>query len=355
MLEPFVERRFLEWPKPPIPGLSLPASGLIALADLSTIAKRTALTGTSSWVDVLLLAPGLHYQQKAESLGPPGVGGEQPEITNLNTGSVSRVTNSATVQYLRRVGDKNKPVVLDVGESRGAASRSVGLGARGRVFKYEGRFFRLSTILYFGGPVMTIVSIILMILSKDWWGFSLICVLMVSRALNVWIIRQRTKDQPPPPQTENVHENWWVILGDHRNICLRGLAHDLAAITTGEWMRPKTTIEDYLEAIAKVLVYMVGVFSANLFQTGNFILITLLLVSAGLLALSNAHMSTFNMNGRVAEVTGDTLTEAQTQRISKAATRSSSYITGGRGAIEKSEITTVIDSTYLFSDEVTSV
>ncbi|KAK7455423.1 hypothetical protein Landi51_02627 [Colletotrichum acutatum] len=54
--------------KEPIPGLSLSAAGLVALADLQTIANRTALTGTSSWFDALVLAPGLHYQQAADSV-----------------------------------------------------------------------------------------------------------------------------------------------------------------------------------------------------------------------------------------------------------------------------------------------
>lgn len=54
--------------KEPIPGLSLSAAGLVALADLQTIANRTALTGTSSWFDALVLAPGLHYQQAADSI-----------------------------------------------------------------------------------------------------------------------------------------------------------------------------------------------------------------------------------------------------------------------------------------------
>ncbi|TKW49802.1 hypothetical protein CTA1_4958 [Colletotrichum tanaceti] len=61
--------------KEPIPGLSLSAGGLVALADLHTIANRTALKGTSSWFDALVLAPGLHYQQAADGVvGGDGVG-----------------------------------------------------------------------------------------------------------------------------------------------------------------------------------------------------------------------------------------------------------------------------------------
>ncbi|GJC97444.1 hypothetical protein ColKHC_06270 [Colletotrichum higginsianum] len=62
--------------KEPIPGLSLSAAGLVALADLHTVANRTALKGTSSWLDALVLAPGLHYQQAADGVaGDSGGGG----------------------------------------------------------------------------------------------------------------------------------------------------------------------------------------------------------------------------------------------------------------------------------------
>lgn len=350
-----VQKRFVSWPKTPLPGVEISYSGLLVLADLSTIAKRTALTGTATWMDVLLLAPGIAYQQRAESLGTSNVG-KPPDVTNLNTGAVSKVTNTATVHYLQRIGDKGRPVVLDVGGSHPAISRPVGLGQRGRIFQSEvPSAFRLSTLLYIGGPVMTIVAMILMILTQDWWGLSLILLLMLSRAINVWIIRQRTKEVPETPKTENAHENWWIVLGDNRSICLRGLAHDLAAITTGEWMRAKTIIEGYLEAMAKLIVFMVGILSGNVYQTGDIIFIILLLSSAGLLALSNAHTSTFNMNGRMAEVTGDTLTDAQKSRISATLTETSSYLTGPMSGMEKSEVTTAIASTYPFSDEAANV
>ncbi|SJL14844.1 uncharacterized protein ARMOST_18316 [Armillaria ostoyae] len=41
--------------------ITLEAAGLVALADLSIVTVRTALTGTASLLDVLLLAPGSHY------------------------------------------------------------------------------------------------------------------------------------------------------------------------------------------------------------------------------------------------------------------------------------------------------
>ncbi|KAM3461291.1 hypothetical protein MY5147_009946, partial [Beauveria neobassiana] len=56
------------WTSTPIPSLSFSAGGLLALADLGTIARRTAVVGGASWLDALVLAPGLHYQQAADAL-----------------------------------------------------------------------------------------------------------------------------------------------------------------------------------------------------------------------------------------------------------------------------------------------
>jgi hypothetical protein len=43
-----------------ISGISLDAAGLVALADLNTIAQRTAIVGSASLLDCLVLAPGIH-------------------------------------------------------------------------------------------------------------------------------------------------------------------------------------------------------------------------------------------------------------------------------------------------------
>ncbi|KAI5796165.1 hypothetical protein FPQ18DRAFT_326987 [Pyronema domesticum] len=43
-----------------ISGISLDAAGLVALADLNTIAQRTAIVGSASLLDCLVLAPGIY-------------------------------------------------------------------------------------------------------------------------------------------------------------------------------------------------------------------------------------------------------------------------------------------------------
>jgi hypothetical protein len=285
------------------------------LADLSTVAKRTKLTGTSSWLDTLVLVPGLHYQQSADSDYNDGNinHGDQPLEAHTNTGGPSRtanITNLATVQYLRRVsklGSSEMPVILDVCDPsyRSKSRSAIGLGQRGKLYDSKSpraRYSIRSTLLYLLSAALTIASLVLMILTRDWWGVGILCALMLSRLLNIWIIQQRVKVVPPTPDTPNIHEMWDIVLANNRTICLRGLGHDLQAITTGEWMRAKTVNEGYLEAAAKLIVYLVAVLSGNMTQVGNIIMMVLLLSSAGLLALSNAHESEFRMNGRVASV-----------------------------------------------------
>ncbi len=78
-----------------ISGITLESAGLIALADLSTVAVRTALTGTASYLDVLVLAPGMHQQQSAVKIND----GELPNTGSMTKGYVFRVENPATVSY----------------------------------------------------------------------------------------------------------------------------------------------------------------------------------------------------------------------------------------------------------------
>src|SRR3954463_11983732 len=76
-----------------VPKFSLDAAGLVALADITTAQERTALTGTSSLLDLLVLVPGIHLQQNATELNR----GEYPACAALTTGYVFRIENPATV------------------------------------------------------------------------------------------------------------------------------------------------------------------------------------------------------------------------------------------------------------------
>ncbi|KAG5984570.1 hypothetical protein E4U55_004226 [Claviceps digitariae] len=322
------------WSSTPFPALSLSAAGLLALADLDTVAQRTRLTGGSSWLDVFVLAPGLHYQQAVDALG-------RKETPTPYRG----ITNAALAQYLGRLGGREAGSVLTL--HVGAATGPSRYTGRKNEKKNNGtswmssirRAFTSSSssssssmeacetdwfshLLYLGTPALTLTAGIFMTLLQDWCGLSFMAALMLSRGLNIWSIKQRTrhacpssssaaaraaeeyaaatattsfekaKHAPPPPTPHTID------LDDGSRIILHGSEADVRAVTTQMWLRRQTVTESYLEATAKMLVYLVAAFSGNQTQAGSMVLMALLLSSAGLLALSNAHASGMQMNGR---------------------------------------------------------
>lgn len=81
----------------------------------------------------------------------------------------------------------------------------------------------------------------------------------------------------------------------------------MQAITTSAWLAAPTHAEGYLEAAAKLIVYLVAALSGNMSQAGALVFMALLLVTAGLLGLSNAHAKSFRMHGRIAAPTQERL------------------------------------------------
>ncbi|TDZ38622.1 hypothetical protein C8035_v005773 [Colletotrichum spinosum] len=326
-------------PQTPIPHLSLSAAGLVALADLQTIAHRTALTGTSSWFDALVLAPGLHYQQAADGVAgetsvtaepAAGASGSGPGILAAETGPGGakglRITNPGMLLFLSRLGVQEEKIQERELRKRrrtgGVEAAAVGgekrvivldVGAQGKGRKRRGRAFddddgdweleRASHLLYLASPLLTTGAVVIMVLLADWWGLAAITALMTSRLLNIYIIKGRTPPPPPPPPTPRAQlSEYTVPLSPTLSVRLRGLSGDLSALTTESWLRSKTAAQGYLEAAAKLAVYVVAIFSGNVSQAGNLVLLVLLLGSAGLLGLSNGFVKGVKAKGRVARV-----------------------------------------------------
>ncbi|KAI0395163.1 hypothetical protein F5Y17DRAFT_218243 [Xylariaceae sp. FL0594] len=346
--------KFPNWTQTPIPGVDISAAGLLALADLGTIAQRTRISGGASWLDALLLAPGLHYQQAADT-----VLNEIPSPYNAVEASLDgkrsthNIANTATLQYLERVCRPGQRVVVDVGRApqrsytfplagggsrQQRSKRNSGLSSRRNVIwrDQEAGIGWVSQVLYLASPLLTITAFVFMVLLREWWGVAAILGLMLSRILNIYVIKQRTKRPPklPPPQPNPDHASgddgfvdtlteYVVDFGHGRVVCLRGLASDLQAITTSKWLQAQTHIEGYLEAAAKLTVYLVAAFSGNFSQVGSIIFLGLLLVTAGLLGLSNAHAKTFTMYGRLAAPTTENLNSYLPPRTAGDAERNS--------------------------------
>ncbi|ETS74208.1 hypothetical protein PFICI_14074 [Pestalotiopsis fici W106-1] len=307
---------FPNWTQVPIPNFQLSASGLLALADLSTIAQRTAIAGGSSWLDALLLAPGLHYQQAADALDKETAKYDAVELVQGRM-STYNINNPATVRYLQKVGRQGELVTVDVGMipqrqyfRRAGRGRRRG-GQRATIWRDTGSDLGwFSHVLYLASPVLTVTAIVFLVLLREWYGVAFLLALMLSRILNIWVIKQRAKPPqplPPDPDVSHMLTQYLVDLGNGRSVRLRGMADDLQAITTSSWLRAKTHAEGYLEAAAKLIVYVVAAFSGNMSQVGGIIFMGLLLITAGLLGLSNAHAKTFTMHGRLAAPTMERL------------------------------------------------
>jgi hypothetical protein len=159
----------------------------LALADLGTIAQRTRISGGASWLDALLLAPGLHYQQAADSVLneiPSPFHAVESSLDGKTT-STYNIANTATLRYLERVCKPGQRVIVDVGKvpqriysfpygSGGVGNRlqrnkrNSGLGQRNVIWHdQEAGIGWLSQVLYLASPVLTITAFVFMVLLRE--------------------------------------------------------------------------------------------------------------------------------------------------------------------------------------------
>ena len=271
--------------KSSITGVRLQASGLIALADIKTIANRTALTGSASFLDVLFLAPGIHCQQASSEINK----GEYPTTGALTTGYVFRVENQATAAFLQRVGSPGHLVNVTVSSPGTQHHNSV-----------------ISSILYLCGIALTILTTTLLGIIHDWWGLGVVGMLMLARLLNVVVIKRRSKMGWKGAPEPDVHGDLLVLLSQDRWVRMRGLVDDLKAVTSGQWLRDETTLESYCVSFATLLVFVSAVLASNASTLGGLMIACLLLISAGLLGLCNSLTSSLQMFDRTVYQEGET-------------------------------------------------
>ncbi|KAF8536102.1 hypothetical protein BDD12DRAFT_749597 [Trichophaea hybrida] len=271
-------------------GISLDAAGLVALADLSAISKRTAIIGSASALDIFFLAPGIHKHQNASEVNF----GEQPATAALTTGYIFRVENPATVWFMQRIGVTGHLVNIHV-------EREKTTGIRSRYFLKAGV---MSSILFLIGPAMTVAATCFLGSIHDWWGLGTILALALARLLNVVVIRRRSKLGWKGKSEPGVYGDLLVLLSEDRWIRVRGLVDDLKAVTSGKWLRNTTAPESFAVAVSTLIVYATAALAGNASKIGSITLLTLLLASVSLLGLSNELARTFHMHGRVLKVVG---------------------------------------------------
>lgn len=298
------------WLRNGYPKLSLDAAGLVALADLSTVARRTALTGNSSLLDVLVLCPGLHKQQNAPELN----GGEYPACAAMTSGYVFRVENGATVvrplclQYRGLMANTFQVFLQKASRTAHLTTLSVSGVADGpstlRLLCDFDTATIISTAAYLLTIALTITVLLLLCFLRDWFALAVIAILMLARLLNVLVVRRRAvqgwKGASEPGQLGDL----LILLSRDRWIRLRGAVDDLKAVTSGQWLRDPTFLESSLVAFATLLVYLDAALAGNAHQEGKVLLLILMFCSVALLGIANEYTEVLTMHGRLVKVRG---------------------------------------------------
>ncbi|KAK0492864.1 hypothetical protein EDD18DRAFT_1310745 [Armillaria luteobubalina] len=273
--------------KSSISGITLESAGLVALADLPTVAVRTALMGTAPWLDVLVLAPGMHQQQSADEVNR----GEFPKTGSLTNGYVFCVENPATVSYLQGIGRTGHLVTALVRpkpKPKNPRNNSyIDLSPpRYHTFYVAGAFVAL---LYLLCPILTIVVFALVGSIQDWWALAVLGMLVLSRTINVFVIKRRASGSKDWKGAEEEGEgDLLVVLSQDRWVRLQGKLSDVKRVTAGQWLRDEDRIESLAVGVATLLVYAAAALAGNASTTGSLFIALLLLCSVALLALCNS-------------------------------------------------------------------
>jgi len=138
------------------------------------------------WLDILILVPGLHYQQAADELGRAR-GGESAVVDATESHSGRRMSfkikNAATALFIQRVARAGETVILDVGVVPGLSAgwfpglsittryrlRRSDSGMHATVWPMDGLpdLGWVSHLLYLISPVLTIAALVFVILFRD--------------------------------------------------------------------------------------------------------------------------------------------------------------------------------------------
>lgn len=243
--------------------------------------------GTASWVDTLVIAPGIHLHQKSAELA--NAGGELPPTAALTTGYVFRVENQAMVGWLQSVGKPGHLVQVFVEPAKGFSIFASGIPA---------------TVSYLLAPIVTIVAVILLGIYKEWWTMGIIFVLMFARLINVAVIKRRTRVGWHGAPEPDVKGDLLILLSQDRWVRMRGMVDDLKAVTSGQWLHDMYASESFACALATLLVYLTAALSANATTLGNVILMALLFAEVGLLGLSNKFVLGIQLHGKIVKQIG---------------------------------------------------
>ncbi|SJL14835.1 uncharacterized protein ARMOST_18306 [Armillaria ostoyae] len=271
--------------------VTLQASGFIALADISAVTVRTALVGSASYFDVLVIAPGMHQQQSAGEINR----GEFPTTGAMTTGYVFRVENPATVNYLQNIGITGHLVTARVFPH---PSYDENLSRQNKLIR---SFFVTgvpATVLYALCPALTIIVVVLLCVIQDWWGLGVLGGFALARFINMVVVKRRN-EKGWKGASEKGDGDLLILLSQDRWVRLQGPVDDLKAVTAGQWLRDLTAIESFAVMCATMLVYVSAILAFNASTIGSLLIAGLLLSTVALLTLCNSSTQCLQMCDRV--------------------------------------------------------
>ncbi|KZV75959.1 hypothetical protein PENSPDRAFT_646760 [Peniophora sp. CONT] len=274
-----------------IQNISLDLVGLIALADLTSVLERTALVGTSWYLDAFFLAPGFLRQQSASNVNE----GELPVAAAMTTGYVFRIENQAMVFWMQRVGRPGHLVDAWVGPMDTISPVST---IPQRVRRSLLKLLRLPSVLYATGIALTGTCFAILGSIHDYWGLGVLTMLVSSRAVNVIVLRRRAVVGWKGIKEPGVQGDLLVLLSQDRWIRLRGAVDDIKLVTSGQWVRNLEPLEGFAVASATLLVYGAAVLTPNASTVGCLCIGALLIFSAALLGMCNAVTADLRMFNR---------------------------------------------------------
>ncbi|KAK5718186.1 hypothetical protein LTR17_015759 [Elasticomyces elasticus] len=259
--------------------ISLDLAGLIFLADIDAVARRTAYTGGISVADVLVLSPGLHKQQHAPVLSK----GEYPACAAMTTGYVFRVENEATVLYLQRISKTGHLTTLSVTSERDTAGeRSYNVAAG-----------------------LTVAVIAYLCLRGDIWAVLVLVILVLVRISNYAVLGERLSGGWHGQREPGVRGDLLVLLSQDRWVRLEGAVDDLKAVTSGQWLQDPTEADILSTTLGTLFVYLAAILLVNATNTGKTAVLLLMILNATLVTIANADTKVLRMNGKLLKSVGE--------------------------------------------------
>ena len=199
--------------------------------------------------------------------------------------------------YLQKMGVPGHLVTLRVEELKS--------GGRMQELKDMRKTATLASLLYISPVLLTLTALVFVILMEDWWTLAVLLILILARTLNAIVVKRRSLPGWKGVKEPGVKGDLLILLSQDRWIRLQGPVDALKAVTAGQWLRDTTFWESSLTAIATLLIYINAAVTTNASQAGKITILALLLLSVGLVAVSNELQESLYMHGCKVHVDGE--------------------------------------------------